>query len=153
MSTALAVVLATATPAQARDIASVLTACADGQLHAGKVGAALGGDDKVRGFASYTHSTACGDEITYFEGSGASWTSASTGLHGEVVDVAADSTGVYLLHITHQAGGARELRVLRRSFGGTITLHQPLTRLDPGAGLDGRGSIVAHGGGYHAVWP
>ncbi|MDI6105453.1 hypothetical protein QLQ12_43410 [Actinoplanes sp. NEAU-A12] len=148
--------------AAAATVVPVLTApCAGGLLVPGSAHADKGGDGKVRGFTTFEYGPGCGDAITFFEGSGSSWASGQTALHGKVIDVAADSTGTYLLYLNTappQRGSGpppdAELAVTKRLHDGTFT--HPHWLADVGSlapSWAGRGSIIASGGRWFAVWP
>ncbi|HEX8344807.1 MAG TPA: hypothetical protein VF657_08690 [Actinoplanes sp.] len=152
----LVLILAAPYPASAVDSGSTVavlgTTCADGYLDAGTVAAAKGGDGWAHGFATFRYSATCGDRITYFEGSGTSWTVRSTPLVGKVIDVAADGTGTYLLYVIDEID-VPELAVAKRANDGTITRLNVVAPMDETAPQDGRGSIVARNGTWLAVWP
>lgn len=148
--------------AAAPAVVPVLTArCEDGLLTSGATHAGKGGDGKVRGFTSFEYSASCGDRITFFEGAGSSWASAPTSLHGRVIDVAADSTGTYLLHLGTEPprrGSATPpdagLAVTKRLNDGTFTRPHRLAGIGSLApSWAGRGSIIAGKGRWFAVWP
>ena len=127
------------------------TTCPDGYLDGDTVAAAKGGDGRAHGFAAFRYSATCGDRITYFEGSGMSWTVRPTALVGKVVDVAADATGTYLLYIINEIG-VPELAVAKRANDGSITRQAVVAPVNEAAPQDGRGSIVARGGTWYDVW-
>ncbi|HLL66318.1 MAG TPA: hypothetical protein VK453_11305 [Micromonosporaceae bacterium] len=151
-----ALLLALAAPSPAFAAATSLpvpvlsTTCTDGYLDSNSVDAARSADGKVHGFANFSYSAACGNKITYFEGSGTSWTVKPTSLVGKVVDVAADNTGSYLLYIIREVG-VDEIAVVKRANNGTVTRH--VMGSLAGSWPDGRGSIVAKDGTWYAVWP
>jgi hypothetical protein len=141
-------------PAQAAPPPAVpiLSAACDGFLYPDTTGMAQGAAGRVHGFVNYARSTDCGNRIFYFEGSGSSWASAATSLRGTVVDVAQDTTGTYLLHVINELSETAELAVTKRATDGTLTR---LAVLAPVTGTSGhgKGSIVARGGKWLAVWP
>jgi hypothetical protein len=130
----------------------ILAGACDGFLYPDTTGMAQGGAGRVHGFVNYARSTDCGDRVFYFEGSGTSWTATATALRGTVVDVAQDRTGTYLLYIVRELSETAELAVAKRAPDGTITrlaVVAPVT----GTSGHGKGSIVARGGRWLAVWP
>lgn len=161
-ATALVLAVTPLSPAAAAPGGTVPTAvtvldqstCPGGSLGPAGVSAAKGADGRTHGFASYHGGTSCDHRITYFAGSGTSWQSVPTALRGQVVDVAADATGTYLLYID-RPDGDRVLTVARRAADGTFTDRTVLAELgsNRGGGQDGRGSIVARDGRWFAVWP
>jgi hypothetical protein len=143
-----------ATPGPARAAAppavSVLSTTCDGFVFANAVGAAADARGRLHGFAGY-ESSSCGKRIYYFEGAGTSWTTRSTSLVGSVVDVAQDTTGTYLLYVINELSGSAELAVARRAPDGTITRLAIVAPVS-GTAQGQRGSIVARGGKWLAVW-
>ncbi|PPK98116.1 hypothetical protein CLV92_102269 [Kineococcus xinjiangensis] len=144
---------AAASPAAAQTAPVVVLGgiCTDGYLDGDTVAAARRADGSAQGFAKFRYSSQCGDRITYFEGAGTAWTRRSTTLVGDVVDVAADETGAYLLYVARDTATPR-LVVARRAGDGTLTRLAVLATVTAGAPLDGRGSIVTTGGRWLAVW-
>lgn len=150
----LAATVPAASPAQAAPppVVPILSAACDGFIYPDTTGMAPGPRGRVHGFVNYSRSADCGNRIFYFEGAGASWTSGATSLRGTVVDVAQDATGTYLLYVIDELSETAELAVAKRAADGTVTR---LAVLAPVAGTSGqgRGSIVARGGKWLAVWP
>jgi hypothetical protein len=164
LSAVVLAVVATPSPAFAASptIVPVLTSlCTGGLLTSGSTQAAKGGDGKVRGFTSSQEGADCGDRITFFQGAGSSWASGPTSLYGNVIDVAADSTGTYLLYLNTrppQRGAApppaAELAVTTRLNNGTFSQPHWLADVESLAPVSaGRGSIIANNGRWFAVWP
>lgn len=130
----------------------IIRAGCDGFLYPDTTGMASGTGGRVHGFVNYARSTDCGDRIYYFEGSGASWSSSATSLRGTVVDVAQDATGTYLLYVIRELSETAELAVAKRATDGTVTRLAIVAPVSGPSG-HGRGSIVARGGRWLAVWP
>lgn len=145
-------ILATASPAQAAPppAVPVLSTNCTGFVYADAVGAAADTSGRLHGFAGYS-SSSCGRRIYYFEGAGNSWTTRATSLFGSVVDVAQDNTGTYLLYVINELSESPELAVARRAPDGTTTRLAVLAPVN-GSAQGQRGSIVARGGKWLAVW-
>lgn len=152
LSLALVATLATAGPAQAAPppAVPVLSTGCTGIIYSDAVGSAAGASGKVHGFAGYEYS-GCGDRLYYFEGAGSTWTTRATSLFGDVVDVARDSTGTYLLYVINELAETPELAVAKRAPDGTTTRLAVVAPVN-GTAQGVRGSIVARDGRWLAVW-
>jgi hypothetical protein len=114
--------------------------------------AASGPDGRAHGFASYVRGTCTGDPVWYFQGTMGHWTRARSPYRGDVLSVASDHTGTWVLYL----GGASYDRVLlgRRLSSGAFAAPQVVSRLvgsAVGSGVQGA-SLVASGGRWWAVW-
>jgi hypothetical protein len=109
--------------------------------------AAVGSDGVVRGFTvSSGGSCPASPAIRYFELDGADVVLHTTSQRGDIVAVASDTTGVYLLY---QAGDG-SLRLIKRRSNGTMTTSRVLSRVAEGGPVEG--DLVASGGSWWAVW-
>ncbi|HEX8629646.1 MAG TPA: hypothetical protein VF755_15880 [Catenuloplanes sp.] len=153
LTLAFAGTMVAASPAQAAPPPAVpiLSAACDGFLYPDTTAMAQGANGRVHGFANYAHSTDCGDKIFYFEGSGTSWRSSATSLRGTVVDVAQDTTGTYLLYVLRELSETAELAIAKRAPDGTFTRLAIVAPVTGDSGHD-KGSIIARGGKWLAVW-
>ena len=101
----------------------------------------------VHGFVAFAGGgCAANPLITYFEGSGSSWTQVTSPYRGRVLGVAWDGTATYLLH----ADGAN-IRVTTR-VGSTFTGGRLLSASGSSGATLPSGDVVALAGKWWAVW-
>jgi hypothetical protein len=109
--------------------------------------AAMGTDGVLRGFAAFAGGNCPGSAaIRYFEKDGADVTTETSPYRGEVLSVASDATGVYLLY--QARSGA--LWLAKRASGGTFTNGRRLSAVKGGGPVEG--DLIANGGTWWAVW-
>jgi hypothetical protein len=137
--------LGLAPPAGAHDLGPSQVLIASRGMEA-DVAVAVDGDGLVHGFANVTGRTT--GEIRYFEGRGSSWTVLATPYRGDVLSVAVDRTGSYVLH--RAADGLRIAKRLRdgRWTGGHLLV--PQAAVPPVASVEA--DLVAVDGRWWAVW-
>ena len=143
MAAALLVLLAP--PAGAHDFGPSQVLIASRGMEA-DVAAAVDADGVVHGFANVTGRTT--GELRYVEGRGSRWTVLATPYRGDVLSVAVDRTGTYVLH--RAADGLRIGKRLRdgRWTGGHLLV--PQSAVPPVASVEA--DLVAADGRWWAVW-
>lgn len=137
--------LVRAAPAEAHDVGPSQVLVASRGMEA-DVAAAVDADGLVHGFANVTGRTT--GEIRYFEGRGSRWTVLATPYRGDVLSVAVDRTGTYVLH--RAPDGLRISKRLRdgRWTGGHLLV--PQAAVPPVASVEA--DLVAADGRWWAVW-
>ncbi|NLT53327.1 MAG: hypothetical protein GXX79_01910, partial [Actinomycetales bacterium] len=118
----------------------------------GSAQAAAGPDGRVHGFAAYVRGTCTDERMWYFEGRGSRWTQARSPYRGEVLAVADDGTGTWVLYLDTPS---YDRVVLGRRLGrGRWARPQVLSRLVGsalGSGVQGADLVASHGR-WWAVW-
>jgi hypothetical protein len=110
--------------------------------------AAVAPDSSTRGFVAFRGGTGlCAGRVWYVERRAGRWSRQLSPYVGQVLAVAADNTGTYVLYRSFQHGGA--LRVGKRRTAGRYTGGRQLSA----ARTIQSGAIVASGGRWWAVWP
>ena len=134
-----------APPAGAHDLGPSQVLIASRGMEA-DVAAAVDEGGLVHGFATVTGRAP--GEVRYFEGRGSSWTVLATPYRGDVLSVAVDRTGTYVLH--RAADGLRLSKRLRdgRWTGGHLLV--PQAAVPPVASVEA--DLVAVDGRWWAVW-
>src|SRR4051794_14274532 len=109
--------------------------------------AVVTGDGVTHGFAAF-HGGTCppAGVISYFEGSGTSWTRAATPYRGRVMAAADDGSSTFLLY---QASDG--IHITRRTHGGTLTAGRRISGFT-GTNPFPTGDLVAFTGQWWAVW-
>jgi hypothetical protein len=109
--------------------------------------AAAAPDSSTRGFVAFRGGTGlCVGRVWHVERRGGRWSRQLSPYVGQVLAVAADSTGTYVLYRSFQHGGA--LRLGKRLTAGRYTGGRQLSA----ARTVQSGAIVASGGRWWAVW-
>lgn len=150
--TGAASIAALSTPAQAAgaaeplyDLTAIASPCTDGTISAHDIDVTQTGPGRLAGFYNLAANSSCGDRIYYVEGSGTSWSVTETPWVGNVIAVASDTTGAYLLHRARDYSS--RLTVSKRTVAGA---YENLAQLGERPELGG--GIVAHNGQWAAVW-
>jgi hypothetical protein len=112
-------------------------------------GDAVGGaDGAIHGFVSFNGSADCEmSDIWYVERRNGRWTRQLSPYKGEVLAVAYDSTGTYLLH---RVWSSNTVRVTKRSSAGVFTGGREISANAGSAVI--AGDLIASGGTWWAVW-